>query len=395
MTDKKSYDRTYAIVDLDRIRENLRLCKERLRIGTAFCAVIKMDAYGHGMVEVAKAIEEECALFGVATIEEAITLRKAGIEKNILVLGVVPESQYESLFDYRVMPSLFTMRQVEKIEKIAKKRKTKLAGHIALDTGMGRIGIQVEEEEALEIALSILRSPFIDVEGIFSHFASCDEVDKAYTLKQQKRFHNFLESLKKEGYTIPLCHISNSAGILEDIGTEYNMVRDGIALYGIYPSSEVRKDLPIKMALSWKAKISHIKTVPKGEGISYGSAFVTDKEMRVATIPVGYGDGYPRILSGKAEVIVSGKKCPVLGRICMDQFMVDVSDVDVALFQEVTLLGEEGEETIRLYDWEKFGVFPYEFLCGLGNRVPRVYYSGKKWIGTFDPQSNLHVDEIS
>ena len=395
MTDKKTYDRTYAIVDLDRIENNLRLCKKKLRKGMSFCAVIKMDAYGHGRVEVAKAVEEECALFGVATIEEAITLRKAGIEKNILVLGVVPESQYTSLFEFQVMPSLFTLGQLSKIEQLADRRKTKLPVHIALDTGMGRIGIQVEEKDALTTALTILRSPHVAVEGIFSHFASCDEKDKSYTLKQKKRFRDFLESLQKEGYTIPLCHISNSAGILEDIGTEYNMVRDGIALYGVYPSSEVKKDLPIKMALSWKAKISHIKTVPKGEGISYGSAFVTDKEMRIATVPVGYGDGYPRILSGKAEVIIGGKKCPILGRVCMDQFMVDVSDVEASLFQEVTLLGEEGGEAISLYDWEKFGVFPYEFLCGLGNRVPRVYYRGKNWVGTFDPHSNLHIDDFS
>jgi alanine racemase len=395
MQDRKSYDRTYAIVDLGRVVENLRLCKEKLRKGMAVCAVVKMDAYGHGIVEVAKAIEDECAMFGVATVEEAITLRKAGIEGDILILGVIPESQYALLYEYRIMPSLFTLKQLKKLEELGKKNNTNLAVHIALDTGMGRIGIQTEEKGALKIAEQILASPYIEVKGIFSHFASCDEQDKSYARKQEQRFKNYLEKLKERGFTIPLCHIANSAGILEDIGTEYNMVRDGIVLYGVYPSKEVLHELPIKMALSWKAKISHIKTVPAGEGISYGSTFVTEKEMKIATIPVGYGDGYPRILSGKATVLVSGKKCPILGRVCMDQFMVDITGVEAELFQEVTLLGEEGGEEISLYDWEELGVFPYEFLCGLGNRVPRVYYRGKEWIGTYNPQDNLHLHEFS
>ena len=395
MQDKKSYDRTYAIVDLGRIVENLHLCKGKLRKGTAVCAVVKMDAYGHGIVEVAKAIEEDCAMFGVATVEEAITLRKSGIEGDILILGVIPESQYALLYDYRIMPSLFTIEQLNKLEALGKVRKKSLKVHLALDTGMGRIGIQTEETGSLEIAERILSSPYIDVKGVFSHFASCDEKDKTYAEKQERRFKTFIGKLKERGYSIPLCHISNSAGILEDFGTEYNMVRDGIALYGVYPSREVRHELPIKMALSWKAKISHIKIVPAGEGISYGSTFVTEREMKIATIPVGYGDGYPRILSGKASVLVSGKKCPILGRVCMDQFMVDITGVEAKLFQEVTLLGEEGQEAISLYDWEDMGVFPYEFLCGLGNRVPRVYYRGEKWVGTYNPQDNLHLHEFS
>ena len=395
MQDKKSYDRTYAIVDLERIVENLHLCKGKLRKGTTVCAVVKMDAYGHGIVEVAKAIEEDCAMFGVATVEEAITLRKSGIEGDILILGVIPESQYALLYDYRIMPSLFTIEQLNKLEALGKVQKKSLEVHLALDTGMGRIGIQTEETGSLEIAERILSSPYIDVKGVFSHFASCDEKDKTYAKKQEQRFKTFIGKLKERGYSIPLCHISNSAGILEDFGTEYNMVRDGIALYGVYPSREVRHELPIKMALSWKAKISHIKIVPAGEGISYGSTFVTEREMKIATIPVGYGDGYPRILSGKASVLVSGKKCPILGRVCMDQFMVDITGVEAKLFQEVTLLGEEGGEEISLYDWEELGVFPYEFLCGLGNRVPRVYYRGKEWIGTYNPQDNLHLHEFS
>ena len=395
MQDKKSYDRTYAIVDLGRIVENLHLCKGKLRKGTAVCAVVKMDAYGHGIVEVAKAIEEDCAMFGVATVEEAITLRKSGIEGDILILGVIPESQYALLYDYRIMPSLFTIEQLNKLEALGKVQKKSLEVHLALDTGMGRIGIQTEETGSLEIAERILSSPYIDVKGVFSHFASCDEKDKTYAKKQERRFKTFIGKLKERGYSIPLCHISNSAGILEDFGTEYNMVRDGIALYGVYPSREVRHELPIKMALSWKAKISHIKIVPAGEGISYGSTFVTEREMKIATIPVGYGDGYPRILSGKASVLVSGKKCPILGRVCMDQFMVDITGVEAKLFQEVTLLGEEGQEAISLYDWEDMGVFPYEFLCGLGNRVPRVYYRGEKWVGTYNPQDNLHLHEFS
>ena len=258
---------------------------------------------------------------------------------------------------------------------------------------MGRIGIQVEHEGAVDLGLELFSLPGIEIAGIFSHFSSCDDKDKTYTEMQERRFASYLQTLEERGIKLPLCHISNSAGILEGRGVQYDMVRDGIALYGLYPSKDMERRVPLKMALSWKAKISHIKEIPAGEAISYGASFVSKEAMRVATVPVGYGDGYPRVLSNKAKVLVGGKPCPILGRVCMDQFMIDVSQVEAEVFQEVTLLGKEGEAEISLYDWEAWGVFPYEFLCNLGNRVPRVYKMKGKWVGTYDPLSSLHIEE--
>ena len=390
---RESYGRTYAVVELSYLQDNIREVKSHLRKGMQFCAVVKMDAYGHGIVEVARAVEEECALFGVATIEEGIILRKGGITTPILILGVVPKGQYRSLWHYDIMPSLFTKEQGVALSAIAKKEGKSLACHLALDTGMGRIGIQVEHEGAVDLGLELFSLPGIEIAGIFSHFSSCDDKDKTYTEMQERRFASYLQTLEERGIKLPLCHISNSAGILEGRGVQYDMVRDGIALYGLYPSKDMERRVPLKMALSWKAKISHIKEIPAGEAISYGASFVSKEAMRVATVPVGYGDGYPRVLSNKAKVLVGGKPCPILGRVCMDQFMIDVSQVEAEVFQEVTLLGKEGEAEISLYDWEAWGVFPYEFLCNLGNRVPRVYKMKGKWVGTYDPLSSLHIEE--
>ena len=390
---RESYGRTYAVVELSHLQDNIREVKSHLRKGMQFCAVVKMDAYGHGIVEVARAVEEECSLFGVATIEEGIILRKGGISTPILILGVVPKGQYRSLWHYDIMPSLFTKEQGEALSAIAKKEGKSLACHLVLDTGMGRIGIQVEHEGAVDLGLKLFSLPGIEIAGIFSHFSNCDDSDKTYTEMQERRFSSYLLALEERGIKLPLCHISNSAGILEGRGVQYDMVRDGIALYGLYPSKDMERRVPLKMALSWKAKISHIKEIPAGEGISYGASFVSKEAMRVATVPVGYGDGYPRVLSNKAKVLVGGKPCPILGRVCMDQFMIDVSQVEAELFSEVTLLGKEGEEEISLYDWEEWGVFPYEFLCNLGNRVPRVYKMQGKWVGTYDPLSSLHIEE--
>ena len=390
---RESYGRTYAVVELSHLQDNIREVKSHLRKGMQFCAVVKMDAYGHGIVEVARAVEEECALFGVATIEEGIILRKGGITTPILILGVVPKGQYRSLWHYDIMPSLFTKEQGVALSAIAKKEGKSLACHLALDTGMGRIGIQVEHEGTVDLGLALFSLPGIEIAGIFSHFSSCDDKDKTYTEMQERRFASYLQALEERGIKLPLCHISNSAGILEGRGVQYDMVRDGIALYGLYPSKDMERRVPLKMALSWKAKISYIKEIPAGEAISYGASFVSKEAMRVATVPVGYGDGYPRVLSNKAKVLVGGKPCPILGRVCMDQFMIDVSQAEAEVFQEVTLLGKEGEAEISLYDWEAWGVFPYEFLCNLGNRVPRVYKMKGKWVGTYDPLSSLHIEE--
>ena len=265
---RESYGRTYAVVELSYLQDNIKAVKSHLRKGMQFCAVVKMDAYGHGIVEVARAVEEECALFGVATIEEGIILRKGGITTPILILGVVPKGQYRSLWHYDIMPSLFTMEQGEALSAISKKEGKSLPCHLALDTGMGRIGIQVEKEGAVELGLELFSLSGIEICGIFSHFACCDDRDKSYTEMQERRFADYLKALEERGIKLPLCHLSNSAGILEGRGVQYDMVRDGIAMYGLYPSKDMERKLPLKQVLSWKAKISHIKEVPSGEAIS-------------------------------------------------------------------------------------------------------------------------------
>ena len=374
----ESYQRVWAEVDLDAIWENMVHMKENIAEKTKILAVIKTDGYGHGGVPIAKMLEQLDFMFGyaAATYEEAHVLREAGVKKPILILGYTFPYCYEELIREEIRPAVYRRDTVEELVAAAAKVGQKAKVHIKVDTGMGRIGI-TPDEEGLEFVRFLMGHPELEVEGIFTHFAKSDEADKTSANHQLELFQNFIDKIQTElGITIPVKHCSNSAAILEMPQANMDMVRAGITTYGLYPSEEVRKDIvPLRAAMSLYSHIVYCKTIHAGQSVSYGGLFTAQKDTRVATIPVGYGDGYPRSLSGKGYVLIRGKKAPILGRVCMDQFMVDISEIPgVMEGDKVTLLGVDGTERITAEELgELSGRFNYEFVCDLGKRIPRVY----------------------
>ncbi len=374
----ESYQRVWAEVDLDAIWENMVHMKENIAEKTKILAVIKTDGYGHGGVPIAKMLEQLDFMFGyaAATYEEAHVLREAGVKKPILILGYTFPYCYEELIREEIRPAVYRRDTVEELVAAAAKVGQKAKVHIKVDTGMGRIGI-TPDEEGLEFVRFLMGHPELEVEGIFTHFAKSDEEDKTSAYHQLALFQNFIDRIQTElGLTIPVKHCSNSAAILEMPQANMDMVRAGITTYGLYPSEEVRKDIvPLRAAMSLYSHIVYCKTIHAGQSVSYGGLFTAQKDTRVATIPVGYGDGYPRSLSGKGYVLIRGKKAPILGRVCMDQFMVDISEIPgVMEGDKVTLLGVDGTERITAEELgELSGRFNYEFVCDLGKRIPRVY----------------------
>ena len=374
----ESYQRVWAEVDLDAIWENMVHMKENIAENTKILAVIKTDGYGHGGVPIAKMLEQLDFMFGyaAATYEEAHVLREAGVKKPILILGYTFPYCYEELIREEIRPAVYRRDTVEELVAAAVKGGQKAKVHIKVDTGMGRIGI-TPDEEGLEFVRFLMGHPELEVEGIFTHFAKSDEEDKTSANHQLALFQNFIDRIQTElGLTIPVKHCSNSAAILEMPQANMDMVRAGITTYGLYPSEEVRKDIvPLRAAMSLYSHIVYCKTIHAGQSVSYGGLFTAQKDTRVATIPVGYGDGYPRSLSGKGYVLIRGKKAPILGRVCMDQFMVDISEIPgVMEGDKVTLLGVDGTERITAEELgELSGRFNYEFVCDLGKRIPRVY----------------------
>ena len=374
----ESYQRVWAEVDLDAIWENMVHMKENIAENTKILAVIKTDGYGHGGVPIAKMLEQLDFMFGyaAATYEEAHVLREAGVKKPILILGYTFPYCYEELIREEIRPAVYRRDTVEELVAAAAKVGQKAKVHIKVDTGMGRIGI-TPDEEGLEFVRFLMGHPELEVEGIFTHFAKSDEEDKTSANHQLALFQNFIDRIQTElGLTIPVKHCSNSAAILEMPQANMDMVRAGITTYGLYPSEEVSKDIvPLRAAMSLYSHIVYCKTIHAGQSVSYGGLFTAQKDTRVATIPVGYGDGYPRSLSGKGYVLIRGKKAPILGRVCMDQFMVDISEIPEAMDgDKVTLLGMDGTERITAEELgELSGRFNYEFVCDLGKRIPRVY----------------------
>ena len=374
----ESYQRVWAEVDLDAIWENMVHMKENIAEKTKILAVIKTDGYGHGGVPIAKMLEQLDFMFGyaAATYEEAHVLREAGVKKPILILGYTFPYCYEELIREEIRPAVYRRDTVEELVAAAAKVGQKAKVHIKVDTGMGSIGI-TPDEEGLEFVRFLMGHPELEVEGIFTHFAKSDEEDKTSANHQLALFQNFIDRIQTElGLTIPVKHCSNSAAILEMPQANMDMVRAGITTYGLYPSEEVRKDIvPLRAAMSLYSHIVYCKTIHAGQSVSYGGLFTAQKDTRVATIPVGYGDGYPRSLSGKGYVLIRGKKAPILGRVCMDQFMVDISEIPgVMEGDKVTLLGVDGTERITAEELgELSGRFNYEFVCDLGKRIPRVY----------------------
>ena len=366
-------DNTYVQIDLDAIRDNLRAV--RAKTGTNVMAVVKADAYGHGAVQVARHLEQDCSFFGVSSVAEAMELRQAGLKKPILILGHTPVEGFSRAVELEIRIAIFKLEDARELSRIAQFRGITAHIHLAVDTGMSRIGFQATEEDA-DLCAEIARLPGLHIEGLFSHFATADCADLSRSEEQAKLFDAFSDMLAQRGVTVPIRHMNISAGLM-NFSAQYDMVRSGIVTYGLYPSDEVDPGLlPLKPALSWYSRISHIKTLPAGRSISYGGTHVTDRPTRVATVTVGYADGYFRSLSGRFYVLIRGKRAPILGRVCMDQMMVDVTDIpDVSLSDRVTLVGTDGDESITVEQIAAVaGSFNYEFICSIGRRVPRVYY---------------------
>ncbi len=376
------YYRAYIKIDLDCITENILAMKKNLKEGTSVAAVIKTDGYGHGAVPIAHALKNIVEAFAVATVEEAINLRKHEIKNDIYILGFLPENRIDDVIEYEIRPAVFEYEMAQKISKKAAELGKTAKIHLKTDTGMRRIGFPVNEV-SVQMIKEISKLPNIEIEGLFTHFACADSGDKTMTEEQYQSFCWLIHRLEQEGIKIKIKHCNNSAGIIDFPNTSLDMVRAGIALYGMYPSNEVnKKTVPLRPALSMKSHIIYLKEVDAGQSVSYGSTFVTTRKTLIATIPVGYGDGYPRNLSNRGFVLIHGKRARILGRICMDQFMADVTDIEeVCQGDEVTLIGRDKEDCITVEELAETGKgFHYEIVCDLGKRIPRVYYKDKKLV---------------
>lgn len=368
------YFRTHAVVHTDIIRNNFIQMKTLIDADTKIVAVIKADAYGHGSVSAANVLKDEADFFGVATVDEAMELRNAGITNRILILGYASHQEYPVLVNNNITPVIYRYEDAKLLSECADSLDKNIKIHLAVDTGMGRIGFRYKEDE-IKSALSIMDLPNIEVEGVFSHFACADEADKSFTKKQVECFDVFVDLLCKKK-KIDIVHIANSAGIIDFDKYRYNMVRAGIGMYGYMPSDEVDKTkINIEPALEWYAHVTNIKTLGKGDTISYGATCVLDKDTVVATVSVGYADGYPRKLSNKGRVIINNHYAKVLGRVCMDQIMVDITGIPgVEIENDVILLGKSKDCSISADDIARdCDTISYEILCDIGKRVPRVY----------------------
>ncbi|MDO4306336.1 MAG: alanine racemase [Eubacteriales bacterium] len=381
----KKYSRAKAVVSLDAIAHNFQEMKKNIAEGTQMIAVIKADGYGHGAVAIAHLVQDYDYIWGfaTATAEEALQLRNAGVTKPILILGIVFEETFEELIRAEVRPAVCTLPMALRLSEEAVRLGKTVHIHLALDTGMTRIGF-ADTPESVEVIKKIAVLPNLEIEGMFTHFARADEYDISPAIVQLERYLKFADMLEVAGVKIPVRHCSNSAGIIRIPEANLNIVRAGITIYGIYPSNEVERDVVrLEPAMELKSHISYVKEVGAGSAVSYGGTFITESPTRIATIPVGYADGYPRQLSNKGWVLIHGKRARILGRVCMDQFMVDVTEIPNAKAgDEVTLIGRDGEEFISIEEFgDLSGRFSYEFACEISKRVPRVYIRDGKECG--------------
>lgn len=369
------YFRTQARIDLDAVEYNCSNVRAKLPDDCKLLGVIKADAYGHGAVELAHLLDEKCDFFGVACIEEAVELKKAGVKAPVLILGYVDSNVYDLVVKYDVRIPIFSMESAVALSNEAVRQGKTVPFHFCIDTGMSRIGFQVNEQSA-DVCKEITLLPNIEAEGLFSHFATADEADLTKAKAQREKYKAFVKMLEDRRVNIPVKHLNNSAGIM-NFDEYFDMCRMGIILYGLYPSEEVDKSLlDIKPVMSWLTHITHIKTLEPGREISYGGTYKTTEPRVIATIPVGYADGYPRCLSNKGRVIINGQYANIVGRVCMDQFMVDVTDVKgVDLNSTVTLVGRDGDACLSMEEVSNSAhSFNYELPCRVARRVPRVYY---------------------
>ncbi|MFA4889853.1 MAG: alanine racemase [Candidatus Omnitrophota bacterium] len=364
------YRPTWAEVNLANLVHNLNQVRSRLRPGVKVMVTVKADAYGHGLVPVSRQlISAGVEFLGVASIDEGIKLREARINAPVLILGLVLKKDIGPLFQYRLTPTVCDLELAVALNQKAKFLNTRQAVHIKVDTGMGRVGVL--HEDAFLLVRKIQRLSRIDIEGIFTHFAFAD-INQDFTRYQLLLFNRLVERLRKLGVNIPLVHAANSMGLLDYQDSHFNLVRPGLVIYGLYPKEGL--SIRLKPVLSLKTKIVLVKKIPKGYGISYGHAYVTDKDTLMVVLPIGYGDGYPRNLSNLASVLIKGKRFKISGRICMDQMMVDVGNLAVKTAEEVILIGRQGKNRITVEELAGYaGTISYEIVCGLGSRIPRVY----------------------
>ncbi|MDD5166486.1 MAG: alanine racemase [Candidatus Omnitrophica bacterium] len=364
------YRPTWAEVNLGNIAHNFNQIKKTLSGGTKVMVTVKADAYGHGLIPVSrKLVSCGADYLGVASIDEGIKLREAGIKLPILVLGMILKNDTGPLFRYSLTPTVCTTELALALDKKGRSLKKKINVHIKIDTGMGRLGIL--HDDALELINKVHKLKSINIEGLFTHFAVAD-MDRDFTFYQIDLFNRLLTKLHKKGIHIPLLHAANSMGIVGYKDSHFNMVRPGLVIYGLYPKKNLKINL--KPVLSLKTKAIYIKKVPYGHGISYGHEYITRKVTRIATLPIGYGDGYPRNLSNQAPVLIKGKRFKISGRICMDQIMIDVGKQAVKVGDEVVLIGSQGKNKVTAEELARLsGTIPYEIVCGLGSRIPRVY----------------------
>lgn len=373
----KSYTRIRARIDLDAIEYNIEKMKENLPEDTKLIVVAKADCYGHGALQITSllSLKEYVWGFAVATLDEAIVLRRGGVTKPILVLGCIFPEQWIDALENNIRITVYTEELTKVLSNLAVKIGRKAYVHVKLDTGMGRIGFTPGKEGADKIE-EISKLPNIVMEGLYTHFSKADEGDKSYTMKQMEAYTWMKEELTGRGITFSYYHCCNSAGIIDLKGAGQNLSRAGISTYGMYPSEEVHKEnVDLKPALELISHVAFVKWVDEGKMISYGGTYVTKRRTKIATIPVGYGDGYPRSLSNKGYMLIHGKKAPIIGRVCMDQCMVDVTEIeDVKFGDEVVLVGRDGDEYLSVETLSRLSDrFNYEFVCLMGKRIPREY----------------------
>ena len=368
------YIRTFAEIDLDAIEHNFNELKNCVEDNVKLCAVIKADGYGHGAVPLAFLLQDKADYFAVATADEAIELRNAGIKNPILILSYTHVDDAQALITNDVCMTVFSLDAAEKLEKEAARLGKHALIHIAIDTGMTRIGFALNESSVQDI-LTIQNLPHVSIQGVFSHYACADMTDKSTSAMQTKRYCDFVKKCEDAGVRFPIHHLCNSAGISE-FDKHFDMVRMGISLYGLYPSDEIdQTKIDLHPTMTYKSHVTHVKDVPAGEGISYGHTYKTTETRRIATVSAGYADGYPRALSNQGKVIVRGQFAPIVGRVCMDQFMIDVTDIpDVAVDDEVILWGRDNGLTVSAEEVGAMSMsFNYEIVCGVSRRIPRVY----------------------
>ena len=384
----KNYSRVCARIDLDAIEYNMEMMRKNLDEGVKILSVIKSDGYGHGALQVARFLAKKEYIWGyaVAALDEGMILRKGGIEKPILVMGCIFPEQWEEMLLHEIHMTIYDVKTARRVSEFAVKMGKKAYIHVKIDTGMSRLGFLAQEDSIGRIE-EISRMPNLVIEGMYTHFARADETDKTDAKSQLAKFMWMTGRLAKLGVTASYYHCSNSAGIIDLREASLSMVRAGIATYGLYPSDEVKKDLvPLRPAMEIISHVVHVKWVEAQTPVSYGGTFVTSRPTRIATIPVGYGDGYPRSLSNKGYVLIHGKKAPILGRVCMDQFMVDVTDIDDVEFGDlVTLVGRNGDAWVTVEMLSSLAKkLRYEFICNFGKRVPREFLRHGKVVEQMD-----------